>query len=181
MKQRQLNNIVLVINRVLAGLNALSAHELAKLGVTPQAARALVILLQHPSVRCSLLSRLLSLEATALSHLLRALNRAELIVRTRVENDNRAVEVRLTPKGTRVAQTCRVLALAGERQLLSGLDRKDLAALDRILGKLSDNVTPEERRIGDLVSRGRVEVRRVGSGGMASTARDARPPSTSRL
>lgn len=157
----RLNNIALVINRVLAGLNALAACDLAALGVTPQAARALVILLQYPGLRCALLSRLLALEATSLSHLLRALHRAQLIVRTRVENDNRAVEVRLTPKGTRIAKACRKLARAGERRLLSGLDRQDLAALERILGKLSDNVTPVERRVGDMQSRRRGGGRRA--------------------
>jgi DNA-binding MarR family transcriptional regulator len=147
MKAQRLTNIPLVINRVLAGLNNLAARDLAKLGIAPQAARALVVLLQYPQPRCALLSRLLGLEATALSHLLRALSRDHLIVRDRVENDNRAVEVRLTPQGARIAKGCRELALAHERQLLSGLDPQELKALDRILGRLSDNVTPAARRI----------------------------------
>lgn len=161
------NHIALVINRVLAGLNALAARDLTTLGVTPQAARALVVLLQYPGLRCALLSRLLALEAASLSHLLRALDRQQLIIRTRLKNDNRAVAVRLTPKGARVAKACLELAREGERQLLSGLDRQDLAALERILGKLSDNVTPVERRVGDmqlhgLSARGRARERRQG-------------------
>jgi DNA-binding MarR family transcriptional regulator len=147
MKSQRLTNIPLVINRVLSGLNNLAARDLAKLGVAPQGARALVILLQYPELRCALLSRLLGLEATALSHLLRVLSRGRLIVRDRVENDNRAVEVRLTPQGARIAKACRELALAHERQLLNGLDPQELAMLDRILARLSDNVTPAARRI----------------------------------
>src|SRR5712675_992477 len=147
MKSHRLTNIPLLINRVLSGLNNLAARDLAKLGIAPQGARALVILLQFPQLRCALLSRLLGLEATALSHLLRALSRDHLIVRDRVENDNRAVEVRLTSQGARIAKACRDLALAHERQLLSGLDPQELAALDRILARLSDNVTPAARRI----------------------------------
>jgi len=147
MKSQRLTNIPLVINRVLSGLNNLAARDLAKLGVAPQGARALVILLQYPQLRCALLSRVLGLEATALSHLLRVLTRDCLIVRDRVEDDNRAVEVRLTPQGARVAKACRELALAHERQLLNGLDPQELVMLDRILARLSDNVTPDARRI----------------------------------
>jgi DNA-binding MarR family transcriptional regulator len=147
MASRRLTNIPLVISRVLSGLNNLAARDLAKLHIAPQGARALVVLLQYPQLRCALLSRLLGLEATALSHLLRVLSRDHLIVRDRVANDNRAVEVRLTAEGTRIARACRELALAHERQLLNGLDPQELATLDRILSKLSDNVTPAARRI----------------------------------
>jgi DNA-binding MarR family transcriptional regulator len=143
-------------------LNNLAARDLAKLGIAPQGARALVILLQFPQLRCALLSRLLGLEATALSHLLRALSRDHLIVRDRVENDNRAVEVRLTSQGARIAKACRELALAHERQLLSGLDPQELAALDRILARLSDNVTPAARRISEAALHSHPGVRALG-------------------
>lgn len=150
MDAKHLTNIPLQINRVLAGLNNLSARDLTERDITPQSARALVILLQHSRLRCALMARLLGLEATALSHLLRAMSRQQLIVRNRVENDNRAVEVTLTAKGTRVAEACQNLARDHERQLLDGLAPGDLAQLGRILNKLCDNVTPPERRIKSL-------------------------------
>jgi MarR family transcriptional regulator, organic hydroperoxide resistance regulator len=150
MNAKHLTNIPLQISRVLAGLNNLSARDLTELDLTPQSARALVVLLQHSRLRCALMARLLGLEATALSHLLRAMSREQLIVRNRVENDNRAVEVTLTARGTRVAAACQSLAQAHERQLLDGLAPGDLAQLDRILNKLCDNVTPPERRIKNL-------------------------------
>jgi DNA-binding MarR family transcriptional regulator len=150
MTSKQLTNIPLQINRVLAGLNNLTARDLDGLEVTPQAARALVILLQHGELRCALMARLLGLEATALSHLLRAMSRDQLIVRNRVDNDNRAVEVALTAQGTRMARACQNLALAHERQLLDGLAPGELTELQRILNKLCDNITPPERRIKGL-------------------------------
>jgi DNA-binding MarR family transcriptional regulator len=112
MTSTQLTNIPLQMNRVLAGLNNLTARDLTDLEITPQAARALVVLLQHGELRCALMARLVGLEATALSHLLRAMNRDQLIVRNRVDNDNRAVEVTLTAQGARVARNCQNLALA---------------------------------------------------------------------
>ncbi len=138
------------INRVLAGLNSLSAGDLADLGVTPQSARALMVLQQYTQLRCALMARLLGLEATALSHLLRAMSRDQLIVRSRVDNDNRAVEVALTAKGAHVAGTCQRLALAHERKLLAGLAPAELAAFTRVLDRMCDNVTPPERRIPGL-------------------------------
>ena len=147
MTSKQLSNVPLQMNRVLAGLNNLTARDLTDLEITPQTARALVVLHQHGELRCALMARLLGLEATALSHLLRAMSREQLIVRNRVDNDNRAVEVTLTAQGARVARNCQTLALAHERQLLDGLAPGELAELQRILNKLCDNVTPPERRI----------------------------------
>jgi DNA-binding MarR family transcriptional regulator len=150
MTSKQLTNVPLQMNRVLAGLNNLTARDLTDLAITPQTARALVVLLQHGELRCALMARLLGLEATALSHLLRAMSREQLIVRNRVDNDNRAVEVALTAQGARMARSCQTLALAHERQLLEGLAPGELAELQRILNKLCDNVTPPERRIRGL-------------------------------
>jgi DNA-binding MarR family transcriptional regulator len=135
------SNIPLLLNNVLSGLNSLSAKDLALLGLTAQSARALMVLSHYAHLRCSRLSRLLGLEATALSHLLRALARKQLIIRNRVENDNRAVEVCLSDKGKRIARACRTATQAYERRLLFGLDSDELVMLQRILGKMSENVT----------------------------------------
>lgn len=139
-------NIPLLLNTVLAGLNTLSARDVARLGVTMPSARALIVLLHASQLRCSALSRLLGLEATALSHLLRALARKQLIVRNRVENDNRAVEVRLSEKGRRTAQACETATRTYERTLMTGLDAAELRLLQRILTKMNDNIAPLRRR-----------------------------------
>src|SRR4051812_40709174 len=120
MQPKKLTNIPVVMNTLLANLSGLVADDLARIGVTVQSARALIMLIQYAELRCAVLSRMLGLEATTLSHLLRALSRDGLIVRDRVENDNRAVVVSLTAKGRRVATACRKLALSNERTLLNG-------------------------------------------------------------
>jgi DNA-binding MarR family transcriptional regulator len=148
MQSNSHTDIPQLLNTVLSGLNNLSARDLARLGVKGQSARALIVLLDHGQLRCSRLSRLLGLEATALSHLLRTLARKHLIMRTRVENDNRAVEVRLTERGRRVAQACQGLTCAFERKLLRGLSSQELRLLERILHKMDDNITPLRHRPG---------------------------------
>ena len=148
---------------MLAGLNTLTTRDLAELEITPQTARALVVLLQHQQLRCALMARLLGLEATALSHLLRAMSRDQLIVRNRVDNDNRAVEVAPDARRARAwPRTCQDLALAHERQLLEWTrTRRARRARPRFLTKLCDNVTPPERRVG--VSRSRTCVAKTAS------------------
>lgn len=160
-------NIPLLLNTVLAGLNYLSAKELSRLGVKTQGGRALVILLHQRRLRCSILSRMLGLEATALSHLLRGLARNRLIVRNRVENDNRAVEVSLTDKGRGVAKKCDAVTRAYERRMLEGLDARDLRALQDILTRMSTNIVPPRRPVVALAKRG-------------ATAPAARSPASSR-
>ena len=140
-----LTSIPLLLNGVLAELNMLSAKDLARLGLTPPSARALIVLLQHSQMRCSSMARLLGLEATALSHLLRALARKHLIIRNRVANDNRAVEVRLSEKGRRIAQACNAATGAYERRLLTGLDAAELDLLQRALTRMRDNIEPLRR------------------------------------
>jgi MarR family transcriptional regulator, organic hydroperoxide resistance regulator len=159
MELKALTNIPVLMHTLLAQLNSLAADDLARIGVTAQSARALIMLMQHSELRCSMLSRLLGLEATTLSHLLRALSNDQLIVRNRVANDNRAVVVRLTAKGKRVAGACYDLALANERTLMTGLDAKDLQMLARILDQMGANVTPEDRRVA-IVSTGSFSRRR---------------------
>lgn len=147
MQLKRLTNIPVLMNTLLANLNGLAADDLARLGLTAQSARALLMLMQHSELQCSVLSRLLGLEAATLSHLLRALSGDRLIVRHRVPNDNRAVVVRLTAKGRRVADACHALALANERALVNGLQSQELQLFERILLQMGDNVTPADRRI----------------------------------
>lgn len=141
----------MLLNIIMSGLNNQSAKDLARLGVTPQMARSLVILLQHPRLRCSALARLLGLEATALSHLLRSLARKQLIVRNRVEKDNRAVEVHLTDKGKRIARACHQVVQMHESRMLQGFGAIDMRRLQQALYTIANNITPAERQLGGVV------------------------------
>lgn len=147
MDLNKLTHIPVLMNALLANLNSLAVGDLAQIGVTVQSARALIMLRQNTELRCSVLSRLLGLEATTLSHLLRTLNNDGLIERTRVPNDNRAVVVRLTTKGRRIASACHDLALANERTLVDGLEARELQLFERILTRMGRNVTPANRQI----------------------------------
>ena len=81
MQLKQLTNIPVLMNTLLANLNGLAADDLARLGVTAQSARALLMLMQHSELRCSVLSRLLGLEAV--HHVHEALRQNDAVLRQR--------------------------------------------------------------------------------------------------
>jgi len=85
-------------------------REFARAGkVTPQQAETLGLLLDRGSVSTSSLATLLGIDPSTASRNLAGLERAGFIVRRRVAEDGRQSDVRLTPKGRRVAD-----AVAGQ-------------------------------------------------------------------
>jgi DNA-binding MarR family transcriptional regulator len=129
-------------NCLAASVSSESAKGLQDLGLKVQPTRVLVSLLGRGKLRCSVLARLVGMEATALSHLLRAMSDQELIVRERVKKDNRAVEVRLTEKGELLARKGSAVLNQQNHVLLTGLSAAELAQLKASLSKMRDNIRP---------------------------------------
>jgi DNA-binding MarR family transcriptional regulator len=133
-------SLTLLMNSVVARVSRESFKDLSDLGLNVQSARVLILLLERTSARCSPLARDVGLEATALSHLLRVLAEQGLIVRDRVKEDNRAVEVRLTQKGRSLARTCRSVDLDKQKVLLKGVDPKEIERFTALLCRMSENL-----------------------------------------
>jgi DNA-binding MarR family transcriptional regulator len=158
-------SIPLLMNCVLSSLDDPADEAFATLGLTVRGARILISLRQRPRLRCRILARLVGLDPTALSHQLRSLSGRGLIIRDRVKDDFRAVEVRLTKEGERVAKLCDAEMRAYERRLLKGVAPDDAAALRAILGRM-------QVRIIDGIERGRTRGRAAsGTGTAAQPAR----------
>ncbi|MGH7436599.1 MAG: MarR family winged helix-turn-helix transcriptional regulator [Polyangiaceae bacterium] len=80
-------------------------REFARLGkVTPQQAEALGLMLDRGSVSTSSLATLLGIDPSTASRNLAGLERAGFIVRRRGAQDGRQSDVRLTPRGRKVAE-----------------------------------------------------------------------------
>jgi DNA-binding MarR family transcriptional regulator len=142
-------SLTLLMNSVIARISRETFKDLSELGLNVQSARVLILLLERNGLRCSALARHVGLEATALSHLLRLLADQGLVTRERVKEDNRAVEVRLTPKGLQLARTCRSVDLDKQRILLKGVDPRDIEHFTALLSRMSDNLNePRERNGG---------------------------------
>jgi DNA-binding MarR family transcriptional regulator len=133
-------SLSLLMNSVVSRLSREAVKDLAELGLNVQSARILILLLEKDRLRCSAIAMFVGLEATALSHLLRALADQGLVIRERVKEDNRAVEVRLTPKGRQLARSCREVDIENQRVLFDGFQGDELERFTDYLARMSDNL-----------------------------------------
>jgi DNA-binding MarR family transcriptional regulator len=130
----------LVLNRIMAEHLNQTIDAFTEVGLNIQTTRVLLSLYHHGRLRTGVLAYLVGLEQTAISHLLRDISRRGLIIREREKADNRAVEVRLTAEGKKLATYCHKAALDQERLLLGNLTAAEIAALRKIVWKIDDHV-----------------------------------------
>lgn len=128
-----------LLYRVIARGVKQATTDYAKLDLSIQEARALIVLARHRTMRVSALADITCIEASALSHMLRGLSRRGLLMRSRVKQDNRAVDVTLTASGSRLAHTCVALSRKHEETLLKRFSAKDRAALRAMLRRMYEN------------------------------------------
>jgi DNA-binding MarR family transcriptional regulator len=130
----------MVLNRVMAEHLSQTVKDFTKIGINVQICRVLLSLHHHQRLRAGMLSYLVGLEQTAVSHLLKSLTQRGLIARERDKRDNRAIEVSLTAKGKRLAACCHEAALKQERLLLACLSPKEIETLRRLVWKMDENI-----------------------------------------
>jgi DNA-binding MarR family transcriptional regulator len=128
-----------LMTRLLAVLHASGAREMAELGLSVPAARALVVLLRHGPMRVSRLADLVGLEPTGLSHLMRTLEHRRLIARERQADDHRAVIAALTSQGRAQARICDEIYEQTESSLLRNLPQADVSRLRGLLEQMLEN------------------------------------------
>lgn len=118
-------------------------REFARVGkVTPQQAETLGLLLERGSVSTSSLASLLGIDPSTASRNLAGLERAGFIVRRRVAEDGRQTDVRLTPRGRRVADAVAGQWAAASASLLERASRSERAQIAGALGVLGEALEP---------------------------------------
>ena len=85
-------------------------------------------------------------EGSALLTFVHAADAARALKRRRHFIDNRAVEVRLTPKGRTLARSCRNVDLDKQKVLLKGVDAKDVERFTALLCRMSENLNDTRSR-----------------------------------
>jgi DNA-binding MarR family transcriptional regulator len=111
-----------------------AGRQCARVGdVTPQQAETLQLIVERGSVSTSSLAALLAIDPSTASRNLAGLEREGLIVRRRGTNDGRQTDVRLTPRGRRIADAVSTQWAAVTAALL---DRTPRAERARILDAL---------------------------------------------
>jgi DNA-binding MarR family transcriptional regulator len=124
----------------LLGATALAVHDLAvagaagTTGLSRSAAAALVVLDDSPDLPVTELGRRVGLSQPAAARMVDALVADDLVVRRPAAG--RAVPVRLTQRGRRMAGAVLQARAAALTPVLAVLDESDRRALDRLLDRL---------------------------------------------
>jgi DNA-binding MarR family transcriptional regulator len=127
-------------NRVVAALEDQANETIRRHGLRVQGVRVMLWLLHDDRQRFSELAVRASLEPSALSHILRRLAQKGWIARERVRSDNRAVIVRLTPVGRRLAKALTPAFLALDEGLVHDLTPSERNQLERLLDRVYRNL-----------------------------------------
>jgi DNA-binding MarR family transcriptional regulator len=120
-------------------------RERARAGdVTPQQAETLQLVAEKGALSTSVLAALLGIDPSTASRNLAGLERAGLISRKKAADDGRQTDVRLTPRGRRMAETVATEALRRLGGLIDRVPRSErqkvteaLEILARLVGEAS--------------------------------------------
>jgi DNA-binding MarR family transcriptional regulator len=120
-------------------------RERARAGdVTPQQAETLQLIAEKGAVSTSVLAALLGIDPSTASRNLAGLERAGLISRKKATDDGRQTDVRLTPRGRRMAENVATEAIHRLNGLMDQLPRGErqrvidaLEILARLVGEAS--------------------------------------------
>lgn len=110
--------------------------------VTPQQAETLQLIAQRGSVSTSSLALMLGIDPSTASRNLAGLERAGLISRKKGLDDGRQTDVRLTPRGRRVAEEVNASALDTLSRLMDRVPRADRQRATEVLELLARLVDP---------------------------------------
>jgi DNA-binding MarR family transcriptional regulator len=131
----------------------LAARTLGRLGrefarsgrVTPQQAETLGLVAELGSVSTSLLATLLGIDPSTASRNLAGLERAGFVLRRRGADDGRQTDVRLTPRGRRVADAVLAQWAAASGSLLERASRSERGKIAEALEMLASALDGLER------------------------------------
>ena len=114
---------------------------LKPLGLTYPQYITLTLLWEENDQKVTALSEKLCMGTNTLTPLLKRLEKSELVTRTRGVEDGREIYVRLTAKGEELQkEASRITACIVEG---ASLEQSELTELQRLLGKLSSNLSKE--------------------------------------
>jgi DNA-binding MarR family transcriptional regulator len=111
-------------------------EQFAEMGVTPASYAILALIRDNPGVPPSTVASLLRLRLPNLIKMLNELESSGVIKRNRSKADRRAVELVLTPKGTKLIQEAAKVSEPYERRMLAPLSEAEQSALIAMLNKI---------------------------------------------
>ena len=128
------------VHRVSAKLAQIASSLFRNHKLDPISSRILVLLLERDHLRVGELVELMVLPQSTISHQLQRLDKAKLIRRRRIREDNRSVAVSLTPTGRAIAVECDALSLNVYRHMTEDLNENEIDDLCMLLGKMFNSL-----------------------------------------
>lgn len=110
---------------VARGFSRISRERAREGDITPQQAETLQLIAERGSVSTSSLAILLGIDPSTASRNLSGLERAGLVLRKKGTDDGRQTDVKLTPRGKRVAESASSKAATALTAVLDRLPRGD--------------------------------------------------------
>lgn len=134
------DTVPFLVARVATLLNAWHA-DFRRLGLSVLSVRVMAVLSLNGAASVGELAGATCIDQSTLSHILRRLERAGLIEKSRQDHDNRSVLISTTRKGRTLARRCHETAVRHDRMLTRGLGAREVKALKRALARLYANVS----------------------------------------
>ena len=100
----------------------------------------------HP-LRLGEIAELTSADVSTLSRIVAEMSRVGLLTRDRPENDQRSLQVALTPRGAELAERLMPLAAYYEEVVTGNMSAKESAELKRVLVELYHNIDRLEQEV----------------------------------
>ena len=118
-----------------------AAAEFEPHGLTVPKWRVLFLLWERGSCSFATCMELASIGAPTFSRLTATLERERLIVRTRVPEDTRTLDLAITAKGRALIESLMPVAISNEKKYLRGVTAAERSALQSALGKIYRNLS----------------------------------------
>ncbi len=132
------HQVCFALHAAARATGALYRPMLDELGLTYPQYLVLLVLWERDGRTVSELGEALMLDSGTLSPMLKRLDAAGLLTRTRAPHDERVVHIGLTPAGR--ALRTRARSMPASLAAASGLNRRELADLHRTLATLTDSL-----------------------------------------
>jgi DNA-binding MarR family transcriptional regulator len=129
-----------LLNRAGLRIGLMFSRDIEPFGVTLPMWRVMIELRHNGDHRLGELSERTSIDISTLSRLLVAMQRKQLVVRSRSGIDGRALSLALTGRGLELTQRIVPLARRYEELAMRGLSEKDVVALKRLLRTVHCNL-----------------------------------------
>jgi DNA-binding MarR family transcriptional regulator len=133
---------------------------------------------QGHALRLGEIAELTSADVSTLSRIVAEMSRAGLLTRDRPENDQRSLQVALTPKGTELAARLMPIAHHYEDVATGNMSTKEAAELKRVLVELYKNLDRLEQEVeaGEIKVPPPKEPREPKTAAKSSAGQRSKPP-----